>query len=112
MSCYVNAKFTFPASCFECAVSSGLEVSDFVFSVRHGFAFHCCFSLCGFTCVFHYFSAVSWTCFPCVSDLFQQGCSKQFSLLMVWWQNRNLLTTPLNPGFSPKVPESRIFGVC
>ena len=110
-SCYVNAKFTFPASCFECAVSSGLEVSDFVFSVRHGFAFHCCFSLCGFTCVFHYFSAVSWTCFPCVSDLFQQGCSKQFSLLMVWWQNRNLLTTPLNPGFSPKVPESRIFGV-
>ena len=55
MSCYVNAKFIFPASCFERAVFSGLEVSDFVFSVRHDFSFQCCFSLCGFTCVFHYF---------------------------------------------------------
>jgi hypothetical protein len=70
MSCYVNAKFTFPVFYFDCAFSWGLEVSDFVFSVRQGFVFQFCTSLYGFTCLFIIFGCflnMSSKCFLPVS---------------------------------------------
>ena len=113
MSCHVNAKFIFPAFYFECAVSWGLEVSDFIFSVRIGFVFQCCSSLCNFniTCFFvHYFCGCFLKVSPmCVPYLFQQGCSKQISLYMVWWWNSNLLTAPWKSRIFPKSARIQTF---